>query len=658
MILRRMICAIGIALVPGLSAAPVLSQTAETLDRALDTARAGDWQAAPRQAGPQGSVARDVINWMRLRAKEGTPQEARAFLDRHPDWPGLAYLRRQNEAGLEGTSPAFIRAYFADAAPQTPRGALLYARALFADGQTDAALAAAGKAWLTMPMGAATQDDWLRAFPQTLGALNDDRLDAMLWAGHYTSARGMLPLVSTDARLLAQARLALYEQKPGVDTAIAAVPAAFRNDPGLAHARATWRWRKGRESDAYDLALAQSQSAKSLGNPGAWAKLRRAMAREAMRDGAPKIAYQLAANNFLDPTTHRSDMADLEWVAGFVALRQLNRPSDALPHFERFDGIVFSPISKGRSGYWRGRTHAALGQADQAYDAYSQGAEYQSSFYGLLAAEQIGRPFDMAVATPPQVPPLNEAPFLSSSVFQAGVLLLAAGELDLGERFLTHLTETLPGDQASQLAQMATDFNQPHLAVMIAKRAADRGDILGGAYYPLHPVAEMKLPMAEEMVLAIARRESEFDPKVKSGAGALGLMQVMPATGSRMARDIGASNHSTNRMLADWQYNAQLGAEYLHQMAGEFGGNIILMAAAYNAGPARPEEWIRRFGDPRRANVDVIDWIEMMPFRETRNYVMRVSESLPVYRARLGETPLPIPFSRELAGDTLRSYAP
>ena len=320
--------------------------------------------------------------------------------------------------------------------------------------------------------------------------------------------------------------------------------------------------------------------------------------------------------------------------------------------------IVFSPISKGRSGYWRGRALAAMNEAERAYDAYAEGASFQSSYYGLLAAEQIGRPFDAAIAQAPALPALDTAPFLGSRVFQAGVLLLAAGDLTLGERFLTHLTESLPLEQANQLAQMALEFEQPHLAVMIAKRAADRGLVLNGAYYPLHPVAEMDLPMADEMVLAIARRESEFDPGVRSGAGALGLMQVMPATGQRMAREIGASRHSNGRMLSDWQYNAQLGAKYLSLMSGEFDGNVVLMSAAYNAGPGRPSDWIRRFGDPRRAEIDVIDWVEMIPFRETRNYVMRVSESLPVYRAALGEQALPIPFSRELAGSTLRSYAP
>ena len=658
MTLRGLLCALGAIICCAVMAGSLAAQSAQDLSRALAAANDRQWDTAQRLAGPDGTVARDVIDWIRLRAQEGTAQEASDFLRRNPDWPGLAYLRHQSEQAVTEMPPAFVMAFFADAAPQTPRGALALARAHFAIGDTDTALTTARQTWATMPMGAATRDDWLKAFPQTLAALHDARLAAMLWAGHYDSARAMLSLASPGPQALGRARLALYEQQPGVDGAIAAVPDALRSDPGLAHARATWRWRKGREADAYELALDASRSAEALGDPGAWARLRRAMAREAMRDGAPETAYRLAANNFLDPATHRSDKADLEWVAGFVALRKLNRPADALAHFIRFDEIVFSPISKGRSGYWRGRALAAMNEAERAYDAYAEGASFQSSYYGLLAAEQIGRPFDAAIAQAPALPALDTAPFLGSRVFQAGVLLLAAGDLTLGERFLTHLTESLPLEQANQLAQMALEFEQPHLAVMIAKRAADRGLVLNGAYYPLHPVAEMDLPMADEMVLAIARRESEFDPGVRSGAGALGLMQVMPATGQRMAREIGASRHSNGRMLSDWQYNAQLGAKYLSLMSGEFDGNVVLMSAAYNAGPGRPSDWIRRFGDPRRAEIDVIDWVEMIPFRETRNYVMRVSESLPVYRAALGEQALPIPFSRELAGSTLRSYAP
>ena len=165
--------------------------------------------------------------------------------------------------------------------------------------------------------------------------------------------------------------------------------------------------------------------------------------------------------------------------------------------------------------------------------------------------------------------------------------------------------------------------------------------------------------MAPEMTLAIARRESEFDPVVVSGAGARGLMQVMPATARTVASSLGImAQHSTGRLLTDWRYNAKLGANYLADLAGEFDGNVVMMSAGYNAGPGRPVRWMERFGDPRRGGMDIVDWIEHIPFNETRNYVMRVTESLPVYRARLGKSALPVPFTQELVGSTLRAFAP
>jgi soluble lytic murein transglycosylase len=165
--------------------------------------------------------------------------------------------------------------------------------------------------------------------------------------------------------------------------------------------------------------------------------------------------------------------------------------------------------------------------------------------------------------------------------------------------------------------------------------------------------------MAKEMTLAIARRESEFDPVVISGAGARGLMQVMPATAKLVAQELGIlSGHQTGRLTTDWEYNAKLGANYLSSLAADFNGNVVMMAAGYNAGPRRPISWMERYGDPRAGEVDVVDWIETIPFSETRNYVMRVTESLPVYRARLGKPALPVPFSQELTGSTLAAFAP
>jgi soluble lytic murein transglycosylase len=231
--------------------------------------------------------------------------------------------------------------------------------------------------------------------------------------------------------------------------------------------------------------------------------------------------------------------------------------------------------------------------------------------------------------------------------------------LSVAERFWTHLAEQLIEDDAAMLGQAAIDMKQPHLAVMIGKRVAQRGITIAAPYYPLHPAIKLDLNMAPEMVLAIARRESEFDPVVQSHVGARGLMQLMPGTADDVARDLGISDlHTTDRLTADPDHNARLGSEYLSQMAKRFNGNVVMVSAAYNAGPTRPARWMDSYGDPREGDIDIVDWIEMIPFRETQNYVMRVTESLPVYRARLGKNPLPRPFTEELIGSTLLSFTP
>lgn len=651
------VVALGAALVTFLSL-PLAADPARNLAQAMDLMRDGAWPDALQRAGAPDSVGRDVIQWHRLRAGFGTSEEVVAFLERRGDWPGLDWLRRKSEPTMANAGRDAILAFYEDVAPQTAEGVLSHAGALIDADRAGEAEASLVLAWRTMPMGEAIQDLYLRDHRKLLAPHHAARLDRMLWDGHLVSARRMLPLVDEGTRALAEARIALHEMAPGVDTRIAAVPDDLKDDPGLAYERFVWRDRKGRDEDAITLLLERSTSAADLGEPAAWASRRRNIARQEMRTGDPARAYRIAALHHMTPADGY-DYSDLEWIAGYVALRKLNDPATALVHFERFSASVETPISVGRAGYWMGRAQEALGNAEGAHEAYDLAASQQTSYYGLLAAERIGRPFDPLLADPPEPEDWRKAPFMSSSVLEAGLLLLKAEEAVLAERFLTHLVEGMDLPQAIQLGQMALDMDRPHLAVMIAKRAAQDGNVLLGAYYPLHPLAELKLPMAPEMSLAIARRESEFDPSVISGAGARGLMQVMPATAKLVAGELGIlSGHSTERVLSDWEYNAKLGANYLAGLAGDFEGNVVLMSAGYNAGPGRPIGWMGLYGDPRGIDVDVVDWIEHIPFNETRNYVMRVTESLPIYRARLGKTALPVPFTAELTGSTLRAFAP
>ncbi|WP_171233786.1 lytic transglycosylase domain-containing protein [Ruegeria sp. HKCCA4812] len=634
------------------------ADAAADLRAGLNEMRKGDWNAALRVSGQRGSVSRDIIVWHWLREGFGSSGDVLVFLERRPDWPGLAWLRRKSEPVFTGADPDRVLKFYAGMPPQTAEGALNFAVALKAKGRIGEAEADIVTAWRTMPMGSGLQKSYLENFAKLLKPHHAARLDRMLWDGHLVSAAQMLPLVGSDERKLAEARIALQKRQPGVDTKVAAVPKSLADAPGLAFDRFVWRDKKELDDSAVDLMLVRSTGPDALGEPDKWAEGRRRLARLEMRSGRAARAYDVAANHHMTPEMGYG-YADLEWLAGFLALRKLNDPATAVRHFQNFSDAVKSPISKGRGGYWLGRAYAALGDADKAYDAYAMGADYQTSFYGLLAAERIGRPFDAELANPRRAPHWRQAEFADSSVLEAGLLLLKAEEANLSERFLTHLVESLDPVQANQLGDLVIELKQPHLAVMIAKRAATTGTVLPAAYYPVHPVADMRLPMAKEMTLAIARRESEFDPVVVSGAGARGLMQVMPATAKLVAGELGIlSGHQTGRLTTDWQYNAKLGANYLSGLAADFNGNVVMMAAGYNAGPRRPISWMERYGDPRTGEVDIVDWIETIPFSETRNYVMRVTESLPVYRARLGQPALPIPFSQELIGSSLAAFAP
>ena len=383
-----------------------------------------------------------------------------------------------------------------------------------------------------------------------------------------------------------------------------------------------------------------------LGDAGQWAGWRRSLARRQMRDGNADVAYRLASQHGL---ADGSDFADLEWLAGYIALTYRDDPKTALTHFLRFRGAVESPISLGRAGYWEGRAHEAAGDRESARQAYAFGAEYQTSFYGLLAAEEARLPLDAALAGRQEYPAWEETSFANTSVFAATRLFIAAGQRNLAEQFLTHMAETLDEDEIGALGDYVLARNEPHLAVMIGKEAARRGIVVPRSYYPIAALGVGDAPVPPELALSIARRESEFDPVVQSGAGARGLMQLMPATAKAVAQYLQVA-YSVDRLITDPAYNARLGTAYLDELMEIFGGNVVMTSAGYNAGPGRPLRWMTERGDPRNGDVDIVDWIEHIPFDETRNYVMRVTESLPVYRARLTGSTGAVTLTAELVG--------
>jgi soluble lytic murein transglycosylase len=629
--MRRIFLALLLAFTP----VPAVADS-EALGLALDALARGDTtlasQALTRIEDP---VARDIVEWQALR-RGGLPWgDYVAFLARNPDWPGLPLMRARGESSIPAGAPAeAVLAYFEPQAPQTGAGALALALARQASGDRAGAEAEAIRGWTGIVMTGEEAGRLRSAFGDVLNAGDHHRarLDMLLWESAEDRARAMFPLVPEGWHALAEARLALRARRPGVDDLIAAVPEALQDDPGLAYERFLWRVRQGFWESAGELMAERSSSAQALGQPAAWADRRADLARDVMREDDFQTCYTYAANHFLTLAEDAAAFAELEWLAGYCALR-LGRPEAAVTHFEAFRDAVASPISMGRAGYWLGRAQEAAGNAEAAAAAYALGARYQSSFYGQLAAERGDLPTDPAFLADEDYGDWRQASFTRSEVFHAGLLLYEAGQSWLAERFLTHLTESLSRAEAGQLGDFALEIGDAHIALRIAKRAAQAGHEIMRAYYPLTALAQADLPAPTALTLAIARRESEFDPGVVSPAGAIGLMQVMPGTGRDTAQAIGLP-YSESRLRDDPGYNALLGATYLAGLIDQFDGNLVLVAAGYNAGPRRALDWIERFGDPRQAE-DITYWIEAIPFTETRNYIMRVTESLAIYEAQL-----------------------
>ena len=626
--------------------AALRADDAQALSRALAAGAAGQWDQAEAEGRAAGPLAFDIVEWQRLRTGKGSFADYADFAARRSDWPGLDLLRRKGEATLAEVSPAAVVAYFRDA-PRTGEGALALIAAHQALGQEAQAAQVAEAAWRGLTLTPEDQAAFLARHADLVAPHHGGRMQAMLDAGKLDQARAMLDLVSPGTRAVAEARIALQTRAAGVDALLAAVPERMAGSAGLARDRAWWRWRNDLEPGAAELVLAFSKDAETLGDPALWADLRSRLARWFLRAGDARLAYKLAARHRL--ARGGADWAELEWLAGYAALKLGDAPT-AAAHFKAVDAGVSSPISKSRAAYWWGRALEAAGQAGAAKAAYADGARFQTAYYGLLCAERLGAALDPALATPPPLPDWRGEGFTASSVFQAAQLLQAAGATDLAERFILHLQEGLPDAKIAPLARLAEDWGNAHLALSLAKRAAQRGEVLMRAYYPLPEMIGPGLAVRPELALSIARRESEFDPKAQSPVGALGLMQLMPGTAKMMAEQMGEA-YDQRRLTTDPAYNARLGSAYLARLEAEFGTSPVLVASGYNAGPGRPRRWIEERGDPRNAAVDVVDWVEMIPFDETRTYVMRVAESLPLYQARLGRHGGgPIRFSALLRG--------
>ncbi len=572
------------------------------------------------------------IRWVKLRKGIGSFEDYISFLTNYSHWPGLQLLRQQGEAKIKRTTdPQVIISYFENNEPSSGFGSIKLIKAYEKLGSIDKAYIEINRAWLNLSLEKDEFNFLVKKYKNETIPIALQRADFLLWNGMTSQARQLTKYLSKDTRALTEARISLRNQSYGVDHLIGKVPFSLKKDPGLAYERFIWRVRKGRIDSATELLSIHSESKEKLKFPKKWSKKRRDYARQAMRDKKDDLAYHLASKHFI---SGGPDYADLEWLAGYISLTKLKNSSNAIRHFTNFLNEVATPISLGRAGYWLGRAYEAENNLLLSNYYYSLSSNYQSSFYGQLSSQKIGRKLRSEFLLQKYEQNSSVVDFEKSDVFRLAVLFQNLSEQELSRRFFLHFSEDLNEMEKLRLTNFLADQENDYLALVLSKKAAREGRIYYNTYFPMHKMAKLSLQVDPEVALAVARRESEFNSKAISRAGARGLMQLMPSTAKKVAHDL-KLGYSLNRLNSDWHYNVELGSAYLKHLLLKYDGSFLLALGAYNAGPYRMDGWIKKYGDPRKNEIDFVDWIEHIPFNETRNYIMRVMEAILIYRSKI-----------------------
>jgi len=621
---------------PATAAGPLSSDDATRYKRAFAAAAKGNWTQADSIAQQgQDPLPRKILTW-RAMTERNTRfgfDEISRFIAANPDWPRQHALRRSAERAIdETTKPADALAFFAGGKPLTTEGMIALGEALIATGRAQEGEAWLRRAWREGRFSGRDEARFLRRHGKLIS--QDDhwaRLDELLWSGRYAESQRMLKWVSADQKALAVARLRLRRSRGGVDNAIARVPDALRNHPGLLYERLRWRRSKGFDEGAVEILKAAPQQ---LGHPDLWARERLILARRLLGDGRITDAFRIASDHRV-PQESRSSFAEVEWLAGWIALRWLKEGEEALSRFKRVHDAVQYPVSKARAAYWAGRAAQSLDRTEDAEQWFRQAAGHHATYHGQLARLALAperRPGPPKPALPPTAAELER--FNGLELVRAVHVLDQLGYDRWIRTFIRRLGRNAQDPTHKRMvARLAYSIRRDDLAVWVARDAQRSGVPLYHLGYPLVQMREGRPERA--LLLALARQESNFDRAAISPAGARGIMQLMPRTARTVARSL-RIRYSRQKLTSDADYNVRLGRAYLRSMLDAFDSSYLLSIGAYNAGPNAVKRWIRTFGDPREKGVDPIDWIEMIPYEETRTYVQRVLGNLQVYRNRLG----------------------
>ncbi|HEY5126576.1 MAG TPA: lytic transglycosylase domain-containing protein [Bradyrhizobium sp.] len=593
--------------------------------------------ATQTEAAISDPVARKLAEWIILRSDNNgaSVERYRAFVTANPSWPSQTFLRRRIEAALwdDHRDDATVWAWFENESPLSAKGKFSLARAMLARGDRANAERLVRDAWRHDSMSEETESTALDLF----GALltpgdHKARMDLFLYGSEHEAALRAAKRLGANQVALVKARIAAYRKASNTRALLEAVPRELQGDAGYIFSKIQLLRREEKFAEAAQLMMSAPKDPGRLYNLDEWWIERRLLSRKMLDIGEHRTAYLIARDAALPARdVYKTEQ---EFTAGWIALRFLTDPATAAQHFARIGVGSVNPTALARAGYWQGRAAEAAGRSQEARAAYTRASEQSTSYYGQLARAKLGLP---------QIE-LNNAPAGRSrgierlEIVRAVQLLYALDEREIAIPIFGDLGENGDPDALVGLGELASRNGDARAMLLLGKAALNRGLPFDFYAYPATGIPPFK-PIGPEVersiVYAIARQESAFNPAVVSPAQAYGLMQVTPDAGRYVCKRHGAT-FDLGRLKTDPVYNAALGAAELGGLIEDYRGSYIMTFAAYNAGRGSVRKWVERYGDPRDPKVDAVDWVELIPFSETRNYVQRIMENLQVYRARFG----------------------
>jgi len=586
-------------------------------------------------------LAAKIYHWLLL-GKTGNTEwnnqlfiKLSQFIRYNPEWPGIEGMKKRAEEVMPETlSNDEVVAWFENFLPKSFDGMCRYMDALIINGKRDQAKGVLAQWWSRSKISRTQQKRIIKDYRAYLTMdAHKKRFDTLLYNEEYNSALAMAKLIGHGYLALAKARKALAQNKGhGLAALIGKVPDKLKNDTGLLYERLRWRRKHNLDKGAVEI-LYQTPDADLIQNKDKWWAERHIIIRRLLERKKYQQAYELASSHIQDDGF---SYTQAQWLAGWMALRFINKPTEAYERFSALYARVKTPVSKSRAAYWSGRAAQDMGNSNIARSWYKKASEYQMTYYGQLGRAELSMKDKLPNSKLPHISSDIRKLYETSDLIQASNLFKEVGNEEVSEKFINAFLKLDETPKAYRfIAERVADQGRYNLAVKIAKKAMRKGLFLTKQSYPTITKHLKKIHKVEwALVHAIIRQESMFNYKAKSPAGALGLMQIMPATARHITKKAGIP-YSKGLLISNPKYNITLGSYYIGQMIRRYDGSYPLAIAAYNAGPGRVDKWIRIFGDPRTKEIDLIDWVELIPIYETRNYVQRVLEGTYVYRLRL-----------------------